>query len=92
MENRGTLKQKSGDAIDLVYPLNSDDPTTERWFHGHISGKEAEKMLEAAKNGSYLVRQSQSKPGKLRNQASCDIYSFCYLVFQNLSLFTCLVR
>ena len=25
-------------------------------------------------------------------QASCGIYSFCYLVFQNLSLFTCLVR
>ena len=38
MENPGTLREKSGEAIDLIYPLNSDDPTTERWFHGHISG------------------------------------------------------
>ena len=35
-----------------------------RWFHGHISGKEAEKFLtERGKNGSYLVRESRSKPG-----------------------------
>ena len=35
-----------------------------RWFHGHLSGKEAEKiMLEKGKNGSFLVRESQSKPG-----------------------------
>jgi hypothetical protein len=35
-----------------------------RWFHGNLSGKEAEKiMLEKGKNGSFLVRESQSKPG-----------------------------
>ena len=35
-----------------------------RWFHGHLSGKEAEKlMLDKGKNGSFLVRESQSKPG-----------------------------
>ena len=35
-----------------------------RWFHGHISGKEAEKcLLDKGKNFSYLVRESQSKPG-----------------------------
>ena len=34
-----------------------------RWYHGHISGKEAEQDLEKGKNGSYLVRESQSKPG-----------------------------
>jgi tyrosine-protein phosphatase non-receptor type 11 len=72
MENRGTLRQKSGDAIDLFYPFNSDDPTTERWFHGHISGKEAEKMLETARNGSYLVRQSQSKPGDYVLSVKCE--------------------
>nr|CAD7591053.1 unnamed protein product [Timema genevievae] len=34
------------------------------WFHGHLSGKEAEKLiLEKGKNGSFLVRESQSKPG-----------------------------
>ncbi|XP_067637047.1 tyrosine-protein phosphatase corkscrew isoform X2 [Eurosta solidaginis] len=34
------------------------------WFHGNITGKEAEKLiLERGKNGSFLVRESQSKPG-----------------------------
>ncbi|KAJ8892436.1 hypothetical protein PR048_005016 [Dryococelus australis] len=34
------------------------------WFHGHLSGKEAEKLiLKKGKNGSFLVRESQSKPG-----------------------------
>lgn len=35
-----------------------------RWFHGHLSGREAEKLiLDKGKNGSFLVRESQSKPG-----------------------------
>ena len=35
-----------------------------RWFHGHITGKDAEKLLtDKGKNGSYLVRESSSKPG-----------------------------
>lgn len=39
-------------------------PFNYRWFHGHLSGKEAEKLiLEKGKNGSFLVRESQSKPG-----------------------------
>ncbi|XP_016982314.1 tyrosine-protein phosphatase corkscrew isoform X2 [Drosophila rhopaloa] len=34
------------------------------WFHGNLSGKEAEKLiLDRGKNGSFLVRESQSKPG-----------------------------
>ncbi|XP_065362731.1 tyrosine-protein phosphatase corkscrew isoform X4 [Calliphora vicina] len=34
------------------------------WFHGNLSGKEGEKLLlERGKNGSFLVRESQSKPG-----------------------------
>lgn len=44
-----------------------------RWFHGHISGKEAEKVLiEKGKNGSYLVRESQSKPGDFVLSIRCD--------------------
>lgn len=35
-----------------------------RWFYGYIFGKEVEKVLmEKGKNGSYLVRESQSKSG-----------------------------
>lgn len=64
MENQGQLREKNGEIIELRYPLNCADPTTERWFHGHLSGKEAERLiLEKGKNGSFLVRESQSKPG-----------------------------
>ena len=35
-----------------------------RWYHGHISGKDAERMLlEKGKSGSFLVRESTSRPG-----------------------------
>lgn len=64
MENQGQLREKNGEVIELKFPLNCADPTTERWFHGHLSGREAEKLiLEKGKNGSFLVRESQSKPG-----------------------------
>ncbi|XP_040565040.1 tyrosine-protein phosphatase non-receptor type 11 [Lepeophtheirus salmonis] len=65
MENQGQLKEKNGDIIELKYPLNCADPTTERWFHGNLLGKEAEQVLMGkGKNGSFLVRESQSKPGE----------------------------
>lgn len=68
MENPGQLREKNGESIELKFPVLCADPTTERlsfrWFHGNLSGKEAEKiMLEKGKNGSFLVRESQSKPG-----------------------------
>ncbi|XKL67942.1 hypothetical protein PGB90_003433 [Kerria lacca] len=64
MENQGQLREKNGEIIELKFPFNCGDPLTERWFHGHLSGKEAEKLiLEKGKNGSFLVRESQSKPG-----------------------------
>ena len=64
MENQGQLKEKNGEIIELKFPLNSSDPTAERWFHGALSGKDAERLvLEKGKNGSFLVRESQSKPG-----------------------------
>ena len=35
-----------------------------RWFHGHVMSKDAEKLLlDKGKNGSFLVRESNSKPG-----------------------------
>jgi len=64
MENMGQLREKNGEEIQLIYPLNCADPTTERWFHGHLTGREAEKvLLEKGKNGSFLVRESQGHPG-----------------------------
>ena len=35
-----------------------------RWYHGNISGREAEILLQdKAQNGSYLVRASYHSPG-----------------------------
>ncbi|NWV80996.1 PTN11 phosphatase, partial [Dasyornis broadbenti] len=63
-EQQGLLRERNSTAIELKYPLNCQDPTSERWYHGHLSGKEAEKLLmEKGKPGSFLVRESQSKPG-----------------------------
>lgn len=64
MENGDQLREKNGQIIELKQPLICAEPTTERWFHGNLSGKEAERLiLERGKNGSFLVRESQSKPG-----------------------------
>lgn len=31
MENQGQLREKNGEVIELKFPLNCADPTTERW-------------------------------------------------------------
>ncbi|KAM6967733.1 tyrosine-protein phosphatase non-receptor type 6 [Aplochiton taeniatus] len=60
----GILQDKDGTIIELKYPLNSCDPTTERWYHGHLPGPIAEKTLgERDETGTFLVRESLSKPG-----------------------------
>ncbi|CAG0915167.1 unnamed protein product [Notodromas monacha] len=65
MENLGHLRERNGEIIELKYPVSCADPTTEsRWYHGHMSGREAERMLlSRGKSGSFLVRESRSKPG-----------------------------
>uniref|UniRef100_A0A3Q3A2L5 Tyrosine-protein phosphatase non-receptor type n=1 Tax=Kryptolebias marmoratus TaxID=37003 RepID=A0A3Q3A2L5_KRYMA len=60
----GILQDRDGTIIDLKYPLNCSDPTTERWYHGHLSGPNAEKLLTTRDEpGTFLVRESLSKPG-----------------------------
>nr|XP_009290704.1 tyrosine-protein phosphatase non-receptor type 6 isoform X2 [Danio rerio]CBX19677.1 TPA: protein tyrosine phosphatase, non-receptor type 6 [Danio rerio] len=71
--DHGTLQDKDGTVIELKYPLNCSDPTTERWYHGHLSGPNAEKLLrERNEPGTFLVRESLSKPGDFVLSALTD--------------------
>ncbi|XP_074927382.1 tyrosine-protein phosphatase non-receptor type 6 isoform X4 [Chelonoidis abingdonii] len=60
-QQQGSLQDKDGTVIDLRYPLNCSDPTTERWYHGHLSGPAAESLLQSKAipwtflNGRYTV-------------------------------------
>nr|CAB3265277.1 tyrosine-protein phosphatase non-receptor type 11-like [Phallusia mammillata] len=72
-EKHGQLREINGDVIELKFPLNCADPTSERWYHGHTTGKTAETLLmEKAKNGSFLVRRSLSKPGDFVLSVRCE--------------------
>lgn len=58
------LQDTDGTFIPLKYPLNCADPTSERWYHGYLSGPDAEKLLqEKGEPWTFLVRESRSKPG-----------------------------
>lgn len=47
-----------------VFVYQSALSLVSRWYHGHLSGRDAEKLLtDKGKAGSFLVRESQSKPG-----------------------------
>ncbi|XP_048009065.1 tyrosine-protein phosphatase non-receptor type 6 isoform X2 [Megalobrama amblycephala] len=71
--DHGTLQDKDGTVIELKYPLNCSDPTTERWYHGHLSGPNAEKLIrERDEPGTFLVRESLSKPGDFVLSALTD--------------------
>nr|BAJ52648.1 protein tyrosine phosphatase type N6 [Monosiga ovata] len=71
-ENEGQLKERSGEVIYLRQPMPCDDPTSARWFHGQISGRECEGLLlSQAQDGSFLVRSSQHNPGDFVLSVRC---------------------
>ncbi|XP_071985988.1 tyrosine-protein phosphatase non-receptor type 6 isoform X2 [Engystomops pustulosus] len=64
MGQQDYLQDTDGTIIPLKYPLNCSDPTSERWYHGYLSGAEAEKLLQQkGEPWTFLVRESRSKPG-----------------------------
>lgn len=64
IDNPGQLKEKNGTVIFLKQPLNCEEITTERWYHGNVTGREAENLLMfKGQDGGYLVRVSTHSPG-----------------------------
>lgn len=58
------INEKSGSHFQLKQPLGPPNRITERWFHESIKSITAEKMIrEHGLNGSFLVRESQSRIG-----------------------------
>jgi len=48
---------------------------SDRWFHPRISGKEAEELLKTKGCvGSFLVRESRSKPGNYTLSVRLDFF------------------
>ena len=62
MKNEDKLIEKSGEVIELRFPLNCEDLTFERWFHGKIYGPASAEMLMPHRVGTYIVRESQKDP------------------------------
>jgi tyrosine-protein phosphatase non-receptor type 11 len=66
------LRDQNGHPVVLRQPLLSADPTSNRWFHGHLAGKAAEELLlTKSADGAFLVRESQSAPGSYVISARC---------------------
>ena len=63
-DNPGHLKEKSGSVIQLTSAINCEEVTAERWYHGGLTGRDAEVMLSnKGQDGSFLVRASSHSPG-----------------------------
>ena len=62
---RAGEKNAKGDLIEIQESASETTNLEEySWFHGNISRAEAERRLDGCIPGSYLVRESQSQPGK----------------------------
>lgn len=72
-EHHGQLKEKNGVVIELKYSLTHADPISERWFHGHLSGKEAEKLLRKEKK----KKKTWKLPGAGKPEPPRRLFSLC---------------
>ncbi len=65
----------------LKYPYSYKEPTTERYYHGAISGTDATNLLlDKAIPGSYLVRESRSDPQNYVLCVRCENKKIVHLI------------
>ncbi|XP_075919549.1 tyrosine-protein phosphatase non-receptor type 6-like [Petromyzon marinus] len=60
-QHSGQLRERSGDVIALVQPLNSADPTSERWYHGHMPSDDDDGGDGGTTAASQVVSQPHAK-------------------------------
>ena len=63
MESGGQVRENNGEAIEIKQPLICTEPTTERWFHGGLSGVDAEKVY-------FLCASRKVSPGTTCNRCA----------------------
>jgi hypothetical protein len=80
-----TLRDKlDGTTLVLKYPLCSREPTSERYFHGALSGNDATALLMSkGKAGSYLVRESRTEPQNYVLCVRCDNNKVVHLIINS---------
>ncbi len=87
-----TLRDKlDGTVLVLKYPLNYKEPTSERYFHGAITGADAtNQLLNNGKPGSYLVRESRSDPQNYVLCVRCKNNKVVHLIINYTVIKSCL--
>lgn len=82
IRRKETLRDKNDNTmLVLQYPLSYQEPTTERYYHGAISGADATNLLlEKAKAGSYLVRESRTNPQNYVLCVRCENNKIVHLI------------
>ena len=63
---------------NYITPINSLEKHS--WYHGPISRNTAEYLLSSGINGSFLVRESESSPGKRSISLRCEARVYHYRI------------
>lgn len=66
--------------VPTSYIAKVDSLEKHSWFHGNITRAEAEMLLSSGINGSFLLRESESKPGQFSISLRYDGRVFHYRI------------
>ena len=70
-----------------AYIAKFDNLKAKPWFHGNITRAEAELLLSSEIDGSFLVRESESKPDQFSISLRYDGHTFHYRIHTGRKLF-----
>lgn len=73
--------------VPASYIAKLDSLEKHSWFHGNITRAEAELSLSSGINGSFLLRESESKPGQFSISLRYDGRVFHYRIHSQNSMY-----